>query len=280
MSVTRREFVRIVPGLGTFAVGVDAVCAQAQTQAPAPDPLRWPAPPPAQGSPKDDSFPSQHPFLARDIVGVAHRDLARVKELVGQHQALAKAAWDWGYGDWETALGSASHTGNRAIAEFLIENGAQPTIFSAAMLGQLDVVKGFAAAMPDVHRLRGPHGIPLALHARAGGPQASAVLAFIESIGVTGLAADLEPLGADDRAAIEGRYLFGDRPRDAFIVETVQGRLNILRQGAERRALFHLAKLEFHPAGAPGVRIKFEKSAAGMALTVFDPDPVVRAVRT
>ncbi len=30
-----------------------------------------------------------------------------------------------------------------------LEQGAPPTIFSAAMLGQLDVVKAYAAAMPD-----------------------------------------------------------------------------------------------------------------------------------
>ena len=67
---------------------------------------------------RDESFPSQHPHLAREIVGVAHRDLARVKELVSAHPSLAKASWDWGFGDWETALGSASHVGNRPIAEF------------------------------------------------------------------------------------------------------------------------------------------------------------------
>jgi hypothetical protein len=28
---------------------------------------------------------------------------------------LARAAWDWGFGDWETALGAASHMGSRPI---------------------------------------------------------------------------------------------------------------------------------------------------------------------
>jgi len=53
-------------------------------------------------------------------VVVAHFNLARVKELVGRHATLAKAAWDWGFGDWETALGAASHVGNRDIAELLL----------------------------------------------------------------------------------------------------------------------------------------------------------------
>ena len=276
MSLSRRQFVRVVPGLGAFTFAANPSAQAAQS---VPDPPRWPTPPASLTAPKDESFPSHHPYLVREIVGVAHGNLARVKELVGQQPALAKAAWDWGYGDWETALGSASHVGNRPIAEFLLENGAQPTIFSAAMLGQLDVVRAYAAAIPDVHRLRGPHGIPLASHARAGGPQAAAVLTFVESLGVTAPSADVEPLSDTDRAALEGRYIFGDRPRDGFLVETVQNRLNIMRFGGERRIIHHLGKLEFHPAGAAAVRIRFEKSAAGLALAVFDPDEVVRARR-
>ena len=41
--------------------------------------------------------------------------------------ALACATLDWGFGDWETALGAASHVGRPEIAEYLIANGAEPT---------------------------------------------------------------------------------------------------------------------------------------------------------
>ena len=75
------------------------------------------------------------------MVGVSHGNVARVKELVGRQPALAKVSFDWGFGDWESCIDAASHVGNRDIAEFLIANGARPTIFTAAMLGQLDVVK-------------------------------------------------------------------------------------------------------------------------------------------
>src|SRR5262245_6396028 len=88
-----------------------------------------------------ESFPTHAPDLVREIVSVSHGNVKRVKELVEARPSLAKAAIDWGYGDWETALGAASHVGNREIAEFLISNGAPPTLFSATMLGQLDVVK-------------------------------------------------------------------------------------------------------------------------------------------
>ena len=115
------------------------------------------------------AFPSHEPALAREMVGVSHGNVGRVRELLDAHPALAKAAWDWGYGDWETALGAASHMGNREIAELLLAHGAAPTIFSAAMLGQLEAVQALVAARTSITRTRGPHGITLMAHARAGG---------------------------------------------------------------------------------------------------------------
>ena len=88
------------------------------------------------------SFPAHEPDLVKEIVSVSHGNLARVKELVSARPALARASWDWGYGDWETPIDAASHVGNRPIAEYLIANGARPTIYTAAMMGQLDIVKG------------------------------------------------------------------------------------------------------------------------------------------
>jgi hypothetical protein len=273
MPFNRRQFVRAVPALGIFAYPPASLQAQQPPSGPA-----WPAPPPVPAW-RDESFPSQHPHLVRDIVGVAHRDLARVKELVTAHPSLAKASWDWGFGDWETALGSASHVGNRPIAEFLIEQGAPPTIFSAAMLGQLDVVKAYAAAMPNIHLLRGPHGIPLVNHARAGGAQADAVLQFLTALGAAAPAVPVVPLGDADRASLEGRYTFGPGPRDAFIVKS-QGTLwGIQRDGSDHRGLTHVGGLQFHPVGAAAVRIKFDRAGSGVTLTVLDPEVVVTAKR-
>jgi hypothetical protein len=273
MSYSRRSFVRIVPALGAFTISRDGLTAQ-ESQG-----YAWPSAPPDAGAPPDDSFPSQHAFLVREIVAVSHGNLGRVKELVLRHPSLAKASWDWGFGDWETALGSASHVGNRPIAELLIEKGAPPTIFSAAMLGQLDVVRAYAAAMQDIHLLRGPHGIPLVAHARAGGPAASPVLEFLGSLGKPMPSGDQEPLTDDDRSVIEGRYVFGSRPRDAFLVDTEKGQLGISRAGASRRNLVHLGSLEFYPVGAPAVRIRFQGSPASVTLTLFDPDLVVSAAK-
>src|SRR5207247_9446648 len=98
------------------------------------------------------------PDLVREMVSVAHFNVKRVKELVERQPTLAGAAWDWGFGDWENALGAASHVGNREIAEYLIAHGARPTIFSAAMLGQLEVVKALVAGSPARPAILGPTG--------------------------------------------------------------------------------------------------------------------------
>jgi hypothetical protein len=279
MTHTRRQFMRIVPTLGAFSVvsqGLSPAVAGSQTLPTAPI---WPAPP-AAGAPPDDFFPALHPSLVKDFVGLSHSNLAKVKEMVQQHPALAKASWDWGYGDHETALGAASHVGQRAIAELLLENGAPPTLFSATMLGQLEVVKACMAATPGLQRIRGPHSLSLMVHARAGGPAAAPVVAYLESLGDAALPLADEPMSADERAMLSGRYVFGDRPRDSFIVETTPTQVSFTRIGATARFIRHLGRLEFVPPGGPAVRIRFERDGDRVAgLTIHDPDVVVRARR-
>jgi len=285
MLHTRRRFIRLVPTLGAFAVPALSApalrAAGALGQAPTPPEPVWPSPEPARGTPVDDSFPSQHLSLAKEMVAVSHGNLARVRELVQQHPALAKASFDWGYGDWETALGAASHTGRREIAELLIENGAPPTLFSAVMLGQLDLVKAFLAAAPGAQRMRGPHSISLLVHAKLGGPGAESVTKYLESLGDADLPLKNEPLAGEDRAQLDGRYIFGDRTRDSFVVTTTPDGVAIVRPGAMGRGLMHLGNLEFHPIGAPAVRIRFEREGKRVtALTVSDPDLIVRGRKT
>lgn len=120
--------------------------------------------------------------LVQEFVGNAHGDLKRVKELLAEEPGLINATWDWGGGDFETALGAASHMGRRDIAEFLLENGARLDIFAAAMLGQLDIVKAALTAYPAAIKTPGPHGIPLMAHAQAGGEDAKAVLEYLQSL--------------------------------------------------------------------------------------------------
>jgi hypothetical protein len=120
--------------------------------------------------------------LVQEFVGNAHGNLDRVKELLTQEPALINANWDWGGGDFETALGAASHMGRRDIANYLLENGARFDLFAAAMLGNLEIVRAALNAYPAAINVPGPHGIPLIEHARAGGEEAKAVLEFLESL--------------------------------------------------------------------------------------------------
>jgi hypothetical protein len=121
------------------------------------------------------------PQLVNEIVLKAHGDLARVQELVAQEPALVNAVWDWGGGDWESALGSAAHMGRRDIAEFLIAHGARLDLFAAAMLGELTIVQAILTRFPEMKDGRGPHGIPLLVHAQQG--KADNVIAYLQSLG-------------------------------------------------------------------------------------------------
>ncbi|HEX6819656.1 MAG TPA: ankyrin repeat domain-containing protein [Ktedonobacterales bacterium] len=122
------------------------------------------------------------PQLAQAIVLNAHSNLEKVRELVEQQPKLVNASWDWGGGDWESALGAAAHMGRRDIALYLLEHGARMDLFAAAMLGHVAVVEAALRAFPGVQNVPGPHGIPLIAHATAGGEQATAVLALLESL--------------------------------------------------------------------------------------------------
>lgn len=120
--------------------------------------------------------------LVRQFVGAAHGNLERTREMLLEQPALVNATWDWGGGDWETALGGASHMGRRDIATFLLERGARLDLFAAAMLGNVKVVRAAVAAYPDIVNIRGPHGITLIAHARAGRRDAEPVLRYLESL--------------------------------------------------------------------------------------------------
>jgi len=53
--------------------------------------------------------PPQNSELVKAFVIAGHFDanIPKVKEMLTQDPKLAVAAWDWGAGDWETALGGA-----------------------------------------------------------------------------------------------------------------------------------------------------------------------------
>lgn len=230
--------------------------------------------PVASVSDPGELFPTQPPELAREMVLVSHFNLKRVKELVGARPSLAKATWDWGFGDWESALGAASHMGNRAIAEYLLANGAHPSLFSATMLGQLEVIKSFVAAQPGIQRTPGPHSISLLAHAKAGGESALPVYEYLKSLGDADAPQEAS-LSDRDRDAILGTYIFGSSPTEQVDVTFEKERLTWTRKGTMGRWLFHLGDRVFYPSGASSVRIRFTEKDGVLLMTVSDPDVVL-----
>lgn len=225
-------------------------------------------------------FPRHDPAVAQEIVGASHGNIARVKELVSARPALARAAWEWGYGDWETALGAASHVGHKEIAAVLLAAGAHPTIFSSAMLGHLDAVKAFVAASPGIQRTRGPHGITLLDHAKAG--QSDAVVTFLESLGDAHPNYPNAPMAAGDPEALVGTYVFGRGATERLVVSlNARGALVVKREGEPDRMLFHHGGRIFNPPGAEAVRVQFEPSAGrATSLAIRDGLLLVTGTRT
>jgi hypothetical protein len=120
--------------------------------------------------------------MAQDFVIYAHSDLKMTTQLLEREPGLINAAIDWGAGDFETALGGASHMGRRDIVRHLLKNGARIDIFCATMLGLLDVVKAFLTLEPTLIDAKGPHGFTLHFHAQVGQEDAEPVLDYLQSI--------------------------------------------------------------------------------------------------
>jgi hypothetical protein len=120
--------------------------------------------------------------MAQDFVIYAHSDLDMVRKLLDKEPGLLNAVIDWGGGDWECGLGGASHMGRKDIVLFLLERGARPDLFCAAMLGQLEVVKSLLILQPKLIDSKGPHGFSLHFHAQVGGDDSKNVLDYLQSI--------------------------------------------------------------------------------------------------
>jgi hypothetical protein len=263
-NFNRRSFLANVT-LATGAVAATGASLLAQTTS-------------GEHSSSPEWMPQQDPAVVKEVVGAAHANLARVRDLVERQPALSNATVDWGFGDWENALGAASHMGRRDIADLLLAHGARPTIFSAAMLGHLDVIKACVATSPGVQRTLGPHGITLLAHARAGGAGAAEVVKYLELVGDADRRPPTQPLAPAERDRLLGEYSFGPSARDRFVIDVRDDQLGIERPGQTRRMLFHKGNLVFFPSGVPSFHIAFA-SAGGHAtqLTLANPDVFLTA---
>lgn len=126
--------------------------------------------------------PQINRLMAEDFVIFAHSDLETVKKLLEREPNLINATIDWGGGDWENALGGASHMGRKDIVNFLLSKGARMDLFCAAMMGKLEIVKSMLTLEPALIDARGPHGFNLHFHAQVGQDDAKPVLDYLQSI--------------------------------------------------------------------------------------------------
>ena len=246
---------------------------------------------PANGEPLFYRYPSMNDNMVSSIVGASHGNFDKVKELVGKRPELAGASWDWGFGDWETALGAASHVGRRDIAEFLISHGARPDIFTYTMMGMLKAVQEIIETVPGIQSHTGPHGITLLQHARnrleakdiseTDKANINKVISYLEGLGN----ADVKPINLDvteeEKKKFLGEYRFGDAEGELFVVDLhSRGFLQVGRKGSSPRKLNKIDDNIFSPAGAASVKIIFKlNNDKAVSFSVHEPEPLVTATR-
>lgn len=226
-----------------------------------------------------DAFPSQDPARVRETVLWAHSDIDKVAQLVEGSPALANAAIDWGFGDWETAVGAASHMGRRDMADLLMKHGARPDIFTHAMLGHLAAVQAIVAAMPGVQSTYGPHGITLLSHAKAGKEEAAAVVEYLEALGDADPKQVSQPLTIPV-AGYVGTYAWGSGDGQNVVVTERDGMLGLVRSKGFPRRLWHQGDHVFAPFGNGTLTVRFSVADdRAMEVSVWDPEPVMTAHR-
>jgi len=200
----------------------------------------------------------------RAFVGACHARIETVREMLDEDADLAKSAWDWGFGDYETAIGACSHTGRQDIIELLLMHGARPTIFTLATLDKHAAVRGFIESMPGARAIEGPHSISLYRHAQAGG--ASRVMRYLEKSGLNQGAEIFET----DQATTE-RYLgvYGSEAFDQRIAIDWSARFGCLTLKIGDESARNLIPIGgaggrveesisvFRPAGSRGARVLF-----------------------
>lgn len=239
-----------------------------------------------KGSPHD-RYPAIPLDIAAEIVGVSHFNLDRLKEIVDPRPELAKASWDWGFGDWETAIAAASHVGRKDIVEYLISKGAVPTIFTYAMLGAFDAVKSMIDFYPGIQKNFGPHGISLLQHARLGvsvegnnKSKAQQLVDYLETLPEANGKSYLTVAEADKEKYL-GDYKYGTGKEDGFTIRlNMKKLLSFGKIGKSGGAIYKTGENEFTYNGTPSVIINFKiENGKVVSLKVNEPGLVLTAVK-
>lgn len=234
-----------------------------------------------------DRYPAIQLTIASEVVGVAHFNLDRLKELVDIRPELAKADWDWGFGDWESAIAAASHVGRKDIVDYLISKGAVPTIFTYAMLGQYETVKAMIGSYPGIQKNFGPHGITLLQHAKTGleaeGVDKSTARQLVDYLQSLGDADGKQYLNLEEteKAKYLGDYKYGVGKDDGFTVKlNMRKLLSLGKLGKSGGALWRIGENEFTYQGAPSVTVKFlVQNDQVISLSVNEPGLILTATK-
>lgn len=104
----------------------------------------------------------------KEFVFAAHKDLDTTKKIIEDKPLLLNCTNQSKKGDFETAIGGASHMGRRDIADLLLSKGARLDIFNYAFLGYSDFVIKLVTDYPNLLNSPGPHGFTLLHHAKVG----------------------------------------------------------------------------------------------------------------
>ncbi|WP_222984774.1 hypothetical protein [Flagellimonas meishanensis] len=236
-------------------------------------------------------FPNIDPEIISEVVGKSHSNLERVKELVDQRPELARSVWEWRFGDFESAIGAASHVGRRDIVQYLISKGARPTIFTFAMMGAHDTVKSMVEFFPGIQKTMGPHGISLLDHAYFGERMKDKMSAqeidnlkktvdYLESLGDAAgeKYLDVDP---EEQKRYLGDYKYGDGANEGFSVQlNMRNLLSLAPIGGFGGSLYKLAENKFIYNGAPSVMVSFESEKDNIkSLKVSTPEVEVTALK-
>lgn len=234
-------------------------------------------------------FPNIDPQIIAEVVGKSHFDLDRVKELVEKRPELSKSVWEWRFGDFESAIGAASHVGRRDIALYLISKGARPTLFTFAMLGHFHAVKSAIEALPGIQEVTGPHGISLLDHAYAGERMKDSMstteiekleqtIDYLTKLGNASGGKYMD-VSAEEQKKYLGKYKYGDGEKEGFTIDINMRKLLSLGPiGEFGGALYKIGNNKFIYNGAPSVEISFDiRDDQVYSMKVTDPDLTVEA---
>ncbi|WP_282160814.1 hypothetical protein [Ulvibacterium marinum] len=103
-----------------------------------------------------------------EFVSAAHKSLEDTQKIIEAKPLLLNCTSQLAKGDFETAIGGASHMGRKDIADFLVSKGARLDIFNYTFLGYDDFVRKLIMDHPHLLNAPGPHGFSLLHHAEVG----------------------------------------------------------------------------------------------------------------